>query len=96
MFDEKPTGELSSRLAVDTLQMTNSIATMFRFAVDSPLRIMSIAVYMFLSEWRLALVVLGFIPVCTVTAKIYCDWIHVNAMDVQVFLVCESVTPSCI
>lgn len=38
---------------------------------------------MLYSEWRLACVALGIIPVCSIIGKFYADWLHENAKKVQ-------------
>jgi ABC-type multidrug transport system fused ATPase/permease subunit len=55
-FDVRETGELNSRLTADTGEMANDLTWVFRFTIEALIRIGGIVGYMFLAEWRLALV----------------------------------------
>ena len=85
-FDAASSGELTSRLAVDTSEMANDLTWVFRFTIEALVRIGGITAYMFYFQWRLALLAVGIIPICGAINKLYGDWLHDNAKKVQTSL----------
>lgn len=82
-FDVTSTGELSSRISNDTSEMANDLTWVFRFSIEAVVRIGGIMTYMFIREWRLALLSCGIIPICAVSNKLYGDWLQRNSIRVQ-------------
>jgi ATP-binding cassette subfamily B (MDR/TAP) protein 9 len=85
-FDITTTGELTSRLSSDTSEMANDLTWVFRFTIEALVRIGGITVYMFVREWRLALMACAVIPVCAGINRVYGNWLHKNAQKVQTAL----------
>eukprot|EP01062_Namystynia_karyoxenos_P082607 TRINITY_DN9332_c0_g1_i1.p1 TRINITY_DN9332_c0_g1~~TRINITY_DN9332_c0_g1_i1.p1 ORF type:complete len:869 (+),score=226.90 TRINITY_DN9332_c0_g1_i1:87-2609(+) len=85
-FDASPTGDLASRLQADTQEMASDLTWVFRWTIEALARIFGVCVYMFIREWRLALLTLGAIPICSVVNKLYGDWLNKNARQVQTAL----------
>jgi ATP-binding cassette subfamily B (MDR/TAP) protein 9 len=86
LFDVTPTGELTSRLAADTSEMANDLTWVFRWSIESVVRIGGITAYIFCRQWRLALLAVAIIPVCALANKVYGDWLQKNATKVQTAL----------
>eukprot|EP00659_Diplonema_papillatum_P016577 gene16577-25424_t len=85
-FDSTTTGEITSRLQVDTNEMGNDLTWVFRWTIEAVVRILGVIGYMFFREYRLALVTIAVIPVCAVVNKLYGDWLEKNAERVQTAL----------
>jgi ABC-type multidrug transport system fused ATPase/permease subunit len=86
MFDSTTVGFLTSRLSSDTSEMSNNLTYVFRFSIESVVRIGGIATYMFLREWRLALAACVAIPIIAVVNRYYGRFLHDNAALVQTAL----------
>jgi ATP-binding cassette subfamily B (MDR/TAP) protein 9 len=82
-FDATSVGFLTSRLNSDTAEMSNNLTFVFRFSIESVVRIGGIMTYMFLREWRLALAACTAIPVIALVNRHYGRWLHDNAQQVQ-------------
>ena len=82
-FDATSVGFLTSRLNSDTAEMSNNLTFVFRFSIESVVRIGGIMTYMFLREWRLALAACTAIPFIALVNRHYGRWLHDNAQQVQ-------------
>jgi len=82
-FDSEPTGNLMSRLTSDTTEMSGDISFVFRFSIESVVRITGVAGYMFYCSWRLALLTCTLIPFNAKIQRIYAIWLHRNAKRSQ-------------
>lgn len=82
-FDETSSGELSSRLSADCAQMASNLTFVFRFAIESVVRVVGIAAYMFVFSPKLAAVACGIIPFIAVVNKVYGTLLQSNAEKVQ-------------
>eukprot|EP00411_Alexandrium_monilatum_P110830 CAMPEP_0175692764 /NCGR_PEP_ID=MMETSP0097-20121207/31082_1 /TAXON_ID=311494 /ORGANISM="Alexandrium monilatum, Strain CCMP3105" /LENGTH=544 /DNA_ID=CAMNT_0016999857 /DNA_START=115 /DNA_END=1753 /DNA_ORIENTATION=+ len=85
-FNSHATGDLMSRLAADTTQMSSDISFVFRFSIEAVVRVSGVAGYMFVSSWRLALLTCTIIPVNGLLNQVYADWLHDNAKRSQTAL----------
>eukprot|EP00941_MAST-03F_sp_MAST-3F-sp1_P002512 g2512.t1 len=91
-FDSVKSGDLNSRLNADCGIMASDLTTVFRFTIESVVRICGISVYMFFFEPRLALVAVSVIPVCAAVNRIYAGWMSRNADLVQEALAAANAT----
>jgi len=85
-FDMTSSGELTSRLAVDTAEMGSDLTWVFRFTIEAIVRISGILIYMFLRDWRLAFVAISVVPVCAIINRVYGTFLQKNARLVQTAL----------
>lgn len=82
-MDSMSSGWLMSRLVADTGEMGNDLTWVFRWSIESVVRITGIVAYMFYREYRLALVAVAVVPPCTVANFLYGTWLRMNAARVQ-------------
>lgn len=82
-FDSEPIGDLMSRLTSDTTEMSSDISFVFRFSIESCVRITGVAGYMFVCSWRLALLTCTMIPINSKLQRKYALWLHKNAKRSQ-------------
>jgi ABC-type multidrug transport system fused ATPase/permease subunit len=82
-FDSSNTGELVSRLTSDCAAIANDLSWVFRWSVESIVRVIGISGYLMLVSWRLALVAYAIIPVIAVINKLYGNFLHSNSQKVQ-------------
>eukprot|EP00928_Gymnodinium_smaydae_P030963 TRINITY_DN22880_c0_g1_i1.p1 TRINITY_DN22880_c0_g1~~TRINITY_DN22880_c0_g1_i1.p1 ORF type:complete len:790 (+),score=89.70 TRINITY_DN22880_c0_g1_i1:89-2458(+) len=82
-FDSEPIGDLMSRLTSDTTEMSSDISFVFRFSIESCVRITGVAGYMFFSSWRLAILTCTLIPINAKLQRMYAVWLHSNAKRSQ-------------
>jgi ABC-type multidrug transport system fused ATPase/permease subunit len=82
-FEEMSSGELTSRLTADTSEMANDLTWVFRFTIESLVRIGGIATYMFVRSWRLAAMACCIIPVIAFLNRLYGKWMSKNAQKVR-------------
>ena len=85
-FDTTKTGEITSRLTADCAEMANDLTSVFRFTIESLVRIGGIIAYMFVRSWRLGLLALAIIPVTAIINRLYANFMHRNQMKVQAAL----------
>ena len=85
-FDMTKTGEITSRLTTDCAEMANDLTSVFRFTIESLVRIGGIIAYMFVRSWRLGLLALGVIPITSMINRIYAKFMHHNQKKVQTAL----------
>lgn len=82
-FESTSTGDLTSRLTADTSEMASDLTWVFRFTIESLVRIVGIAAYMFTRSWRLAAMACSIIPVIAFINRVYGKWMAKNAQNVQ-------------
>ena len=82
-FDKTSTGDVTSRLTADTSAMANDLTWVFRFSIESSVRIGGIAAYMFVRSWQLALVTCIALPITAFVNYFYGKWLRGNASKVQ-------------
>eukprot|EP00878_Enallax_costatus_P041044 GHUV01047494.1.p1 GENE.GHUV01047494.1~~GHUV01047494.1.p1 ORF type:complete len:568 (+),score=162.46 GHUV01047494.1:219-1922(+) len=70
-FDVTPIGELSNRLAEDTRAMKDAATTSISMALRSFITCVLGAVMMFITSWRLALVMCGTLPVTLMAFRVF-------------------------
>lgn len=85
-MDATSSGWLMSRLVADTGEMGNDLTWVFRWSIESVVRISGIVAYMFFRDWRLALVAVTIVPPCTLANTCYGRWLRSNASKVQAAL----------
>jgi len=83
-FDESRTGELISRLASDTGAVAGDLSWLFRWSIESVVRVLGVSAYFFTVSRRLALVAWSIIPVVTIINRQYGSFLHKNSQRVQV------------
>jgi ATP-binding cassette subfamily B (MDR/TAP) protein 9 len=66
--------------------MANDLTWVFRWSIESVVRIGGITAYMFYRQWRLALLAVAIVPMCAMANKLYGDWLQKNATKVQTAL----------
>jgi ATP-binding cassette subfamily B (MDR/TAP) protein 9 len=82
-FDTTSTGDITSRLTADTSAMASDLTWVFRFSLESSVRIGGIAAYMFVRSWQLALVTVIALPITAFVNYFYGKWLRSNATKVQ-------------
>ena len=82
-FDTTSTGDVTSRLTADTSAMASDLTWVFRFSIESSVRIVGIATYMFVRSWELALVTVVVLPITAFVNYFYGKWLRSNATKVQ-------------
>jgi len=82
-FDVTPSGELISRLTSDAAETANQLSWTCRFTVEAVMRVVGVAVFLFLSSWRLAALVCCLIPLNSLVAQCYGSWSAQNATKAQ-------------
>lgn len=82
-FDTNRTGSCMSRLTADTTAMAEELTWFFRFSIEATVRIVGIAVYMFIRSPRLGGIACSMAPVVALVNKYYGDWLHRNAKRAQ-------------
>ena len=85
-FDCTKTGEITSRLTTDCAEMANDLTSVFRFTIESIVRIGGIITYMFVRSWRLGLLALAVIPITSLINRVYAKFMHYNQKAVQAAL----------
>jgi len=85
-FDTTKTGEITSRMTADCAEMANDLTSVFRFTIESLVRIGGIIAYMFVRSWRLGLLALAIIPITSMINRIYAKFMHRNQKKVQAAL----------
>ena len=85
-FDEKKVGETASVVNVDVAQMAAEMQWFFRFSIEATVRIVGIAVYMFIRSPVLAATSCTIIPVIALINKKYGDFLQANSKQVQAAL----------
>jgi len=85
-FDVMKHGDLTSRLNADINEMANDLSWVFRFTIESIVRVGGITIYMIIFAPRLAAVALTLIPLNSFLSKIYSKWIRKNQAQVQLAL----------
>ncbi|KAJ8612254.1 hypothetical protein CTAYLR_002898 [Chrysophaeum taylorii] len=85
-LDTTTSGWLASRLVADTAEMGNDLTWVFRWSIESAVRISGIVAYMFYRDWRLACVAVAVVPPCTAANYAYGVWLRRNAARVQAAL----------
>jgi ABC-type multidrug transport system fused ATPase/permease subunit len=85
-FDTTKTGEITSRLTADSAEMANDLTSVFRFTIESLVRIGGIIAYMFVRSWRMGLLALAIIPLTSMINRVYAKFMHQNQEKVQTAL----------
>eukprot|EP00640_Fibrocapsa_japonica_P000787 CAMPEP_0113940740 /NCGR_PEP_ID=MMETSP1339-20121228/6818_1 /TAXON_ID=94617 /ORGANISM="Fibrocapsa japonica" /LENGTH=608 /DNA_ID=CAMNT_0000944681 /DNA_START=8 /DNA_END=1830 /DNA_ORIENTATION=- /assembly_acc=CAM_ASM_000762 len=70
-FDGEKTGELMSRLASDTTQLQSAATTNISMSLSSFARVLLSLLLMYVTSWRLSLVLCAAVPLLVVFARIY-------------------------
>eukprot|EP00397_Hematodinium_sp_SG-2012_P012688 GEMP01012866.1.p1 GENE.GEMP01012866.1~~GEMP01012866.1.p1 ORF type:complete len:509 (+),score=102.59 GEMP01012866.1:756-2282(+) len=86
MYDNIKTGDLLSRLTSDTSEMANDLSWVFRFTIEACVRVCGVAAYMIVMSPRLAALALTLVPMNSILAKFYSNWLQKNAKKVQTAL----------
>lgn len=82
-FDERRTGELVSRLASDTSVLQNTVTANISMALRFGLQAIGGVVVLFITSWKLTMVMLAAVPVVVVSAVLYGRRIRGLSKDVQ-------------
>lgn len=82
-YDETRVGELTSRLSVDTTQLKQSVTTSVGMGLRNMSTIIAGIIYLFLMSWKLTLVMLGIVPLVSVSASCYMRKIRKLSKDSQ-------------
>ena len=85
-FDRESTGEVTSRLTADCETMANELTFVFRFSIESSVRIGGIVGYMAARSPKLSLVAFAIIPVVCLCSKRYGRVQRANQVRVQTAL----------
>jgi ABC-type multidrug transport system fused ATPase/permease subunit len=85
-FDKYTTGYVCSRLQGDTNEMANDLTFVFRWSIESTVRITGITAYLFYRDWQLAAAACGVIPICAFVNRRYGLWLQANQKLVQTAL----------
>ncbi|WP_425537976.1 ABC transporter ATP-binding protein [Myxococcus stipitatus] len=89
-FDERRTGELTSRLASDTSVLQNTVTTNISMTLRYTLQALGGVVLLFLTSPRLTLVMLAIIPAVAIGAVVYGRRVRVLSRQVQDALAASS------
>ena len=84
-FDEEEHAaqKLTSRLMNDTARVSSELAWVFRFSIESVVRIVGIASYMLFRCWRLGVIALTVVPAIAAANTVYSRFMYSNAKAVQ-------------
>ncbi len=70
-FDENSTGELMNRLASDTSQIKNLLSVNMSMALSAIGQFFVSLILLFVTSWRLTLIMLAVVPILVVFAVVY-------------------------
>ncbi|CAE7531599.1 ABCB25, partial [Symbiodinium sp. KB8] len=70
-FDSNRTGELVSRLGSDVTILKDAVTTNISMFLRSSATVLGGIAYLFVLNWRLALVLMGIVPLTAITAAVY-------------------------
>jgi len=82
-FDQSRTGELINRLASDTQVLQNTVTVNISMAVRYAIQIIGTIILLFVTNWRLTLIMLSIIPVLVISAVFYGRKVKVLGKKVQ-------------
>ena len=85
-FDQLTTGYITSRLTSDTAEMANDLTFVFRWTIESTVRLVGITTYLYIRQWQLAAAACAVIPICALINRRYGQWLQTNATHVQAAL----------
>ncbi|EFA86548.1 ABC transporter B family protein [Heterostelium album PN500] len=91
-FDQSRTGELVNRLASDTQVLQNTVTVNISMAVRYTIQIIGAIILLFITNWRLTLVMLAIIPILAVSAVFYGKKVKMLGKQVQEELAKSSTT----
>ncbi|KAF2075245.1 hypothetical protein CYY_003463 [Polysphondylium violaceum] len=91
-FDQSRTGELINRLASDTQVLQNTVTVNISMAVRYTIQIIGTIILLFVTNWRLTLVMLAIIPVLAISAVFYGKKVKLLGKEVQEILAKTSTT----
>lgn len=96
-FDQCSTGDLVSRLTSDCSAIANDLSWVFRWSVESVVRVVGVSAYLMYVSWRLALVAYAIVPVIALVNRMYGNFLHSNSEKVQAAMAsANSVAQECI
>lgn len=82
-FDCTKTGQITSRLTADCAEMANDLTWVFRFTLESLVRIGGTIAYMLVRSWQLGLLALTIIPITAYINRYYAAFLQTNQKQVQ-------------
>ncbi|GAM25851.1 hypothetical protein SAMD00019534_090260 [Acytostelium subglobosum LB1] len=91
-FDQSRTGELVNRLASDTQVLQNTVTVNISMAVRYTIQVIGAIILLFITNWKLTLVMLGVIPVIIISAVFYGKKVKLLGKQFQQVLANSSTT----
>jgi len=82
-FDEQKTGELMNRLAADTTVVQNSVTVNISMGLRSLAQVVLSIALLFVTSWKLSLVMMAVVPVLIAFARIYGGYVRKLSKDYQ-------------